>query len=170
MQICVLSPHCIPPYLSIFTFWACLCLCHLERHTTLWCHTTITAWVASDAKEAPSRFPNIFFLQWFFGILSQVTMSMNVYLYFLYFLSILRLGIPNQLFYILLWDEIFPPWCDIESLRAGCGALLNKLMMNNKWLILSSCEPWRPAQSEKNIIRNTGIYSRGPKSLILHRQ
>ena len=55
-----------------------------------------------------------------FCISSQVTMSMNVY--FLYFLSILRLGIPNQLFYILLWDEIFPPWCDIESLRAAQGS------------------------------------------------
>ena len=91
--------------------------------------------------------------------------------------------VPNILSRRFLLDlefqsSCFTYYCEMKYFLHGVilraseldGALLNKLMMNNKWLILSSCEPWRLAQSEKNIIRNTGIYSRGPKSLISHRQ
>ena len=147
MQICVLSPHCIPPYLSIFTFWACLCLCHLERQTTLQCHTTISAWVASHVEELLQGFQIYFLEERFLLDLEFQSSCFTYYCEMKYFLH----GV------ILRASELD-------------GALLNKLMMNNKWLILSSCEPWRLAQSEKNIIRNTGIYSRGPKSLISHRQ
>ena len=131
-------------HLHILSMLACVTWRDRPRSSAI---PTITAWVASDVEELLQGF-QIYFL--FFRLFFNLEFQSSCFTYYCemkYFLHSV----------ILRASELD-------------GALLNKLMMNNKWLILSSCEPWRLAQSEKNIIRNTGIYSRGPKSLISHRQ